>query len=179
MLTDPVSLSIAPASARLDTCELCATGPESLQAWIVVRHARGGSVQFAACARCGRAVRRIIAVAGGGRPAGRAQVAARSGIPPAEASVELAAIDLVGTPVLIHRFSEPFVSQDGTPYTVEAYGQERSDRTWIGWLEFVGQAGQTVRRTGRETTQSNREQLTYWATGLEPIYFKGALVRAS
>ena len=38
---------------------------------------------------------------------------------------------------------------------------------------------QTVRRSGRETTQSNREHLAYWATGLEPTYFEGAFSRAS
>jgi hypothetical protein len=179
MLTDPVSLSLAPVSARLDTCELCATGPESLRSWIVVRHARGGTVQLAACDRCAAAVRRIIDITSGASPAGPAQVATRTDAPRATASVELAAVDLVGTPALIHKFADPFVGEDGTPYTVMAYGQGRSDGTWIGWLEFVGRGGQTLRRSGRETTQSNREHLVYWATGLQPTYFEGAFSRAS
>ena len=98
MLTDPVSLSIASFAARVHTCELCATGHESLRSWIVVRRARGGTVQLAACDRCGAAVRRIMAVAGSGSAAGPAQAAARTEAPPITASVELAAIDLVGTP---------------------------------------------------------------------------------
>jgi hypothetical protein len=179
MLTDPVSLSIASASARRDVCELCATGSQSLRTWIVVRHARGGTVQLAACNRCSAAVRRIIAVAGGVSAAGPAHVAVGTDVTPETASVELTAIDPVGTPVLIHRFSEPFRARDGSIYTVMVYGQGRSDGTWIGWLEFVGQGGQRVRRTRRETTQSNQEQLFYWATGLEPLYFEGAFDRAS
>jgi hypothetical protein len=33
-------------------------------------------------------------------------------------------------------------------------------------------------RTERETTQPDKAVLEYWATGLEPIYFEGALARA-
>jgi hypothetical protein len=179
MLTDPVSLSIAPVAPRLDMCELCAHGPESLRAWIVVRHARGGTVQLAACDRCSAAVRRIIALAGSAGVAGPAQVAAKVQPPPTEARVELATVHLVGEPVLIHRYSELFQIEDGPTYIVRAYGQKRSDGTWIGWLEFTDVASGAVRRTGRETTQSNREQLVYWATGLEQVYFMGALDRAS
>jgi hypothetical protein len=179
MLSEPVSLSIAPLAARLDVCELCASGPEALRAWIVVRHARGGTVQFAACDRCAAAMRRIIAVAGGASAAGPAQVAARTDAPPVMAGVELAAVDVVGTPVRIHTFSEPYRAEDGVAYTVVVHGQGRSDGTWLGWIEFVGQDGQTARRTGRETTQSSQEHLAYWATGLQPSYFEGAFSRAT
>jgi hypothetical protein len=34
-------------------------------------------------------------------------------------------------------------------------------------------------RTGRETTQPNRDAVAYWASGLEPVYFEGAFVRAA
>jgi hypothetical protein len=179
MPTDLVSLSIAPVAPRLDMCELCAHGPESLQAWIVVRHARGGTVQLAACDRCRAAVRRIMAVAGSGGAAGPAQVAAKVNPVSTTARVELATVHLVGKPVLIHRFSEPFRIEDGPTYIVRALGQRRSDGTWIGWLEFTDVASGAVRRTGRETTQSNREQLVYWATGLEQVYLMGAIGRAS
>ena len=178
MLTDPVSLSIAPVSARVDTCELCASGPESLRSWIVVRHARGGTVQLAACDRCTAAVRRIIAVAGGASTSGPAQLVARTEPAPPAASVELAAVDLMATPALVHTFSDPFRAEDGTTYTVRVVGQGRSDGTWIGWLEFVGDDGHIARRTARETTQSSQEHLAYWATGLQPSYFEGAFSRA-
>jgi hypothetical protein len=35
-----------------------------------------------------------------------------------------------------------------------------------------------VRRSPVETTQPNREALTYWASGIEPVYLEGALERA-
>jgi hypothetical protein len=49
---------------------------------------------------------------------------------------------------------------------------------WEGWLEFQPLDGGLPRRTGRETTQPNRDALIYWASGLEPIYFEGAFERA-
>jgi hypothetical protein len=50
---------------------------------------------------------------------------------------------------------------------------------WEGWIEFHPANGSgSVLRTGRETTQPNLAALEYWADGLEPIYFEGALARA-
>ena len=106
-------------------------------------------------------------------------MAAGTDTPRVAASVELAGVDLVGTPVLIHTFADPFRAQDGTAYTVKVYGQERSDGTWIGWLEFVAQKSGAIRRTPRETTQSNREQLYYWATGVQHSYLTGAFSRTT
>ena len=57
-------------------------------------------------------------------------------------------------------------------------GSPRDDGTWEGWLEFDSiDAGATL-RTPRETTQPNRADLEYWATGLTPVYLEGALERA-
>ena len=179
MLTEPVTLSIAPVSARLDTCELCGSGPESLRSCVIVRHVRGGTVQLAACHRCDSAVRRIIAVAGGASAAGPAQLVPTTELASPATSVELAAVDVVGAPKLVHTFSEPFRGDDAATYLVRVVGQERSDGTWIGWLEFVADAGHTVRRTARETTQSSQEHLAYWATGVQPSYIEGAFSRAS
>ena len=78
---------------------------------------------------------------------------------------------------LIYEFLEPVRGPDGTLYDVRVRGREREDGTWEGWLEFSNPlAG--VRKTDRETTQSNLQGLQYWATGLEPIYLEGALDRA-
>ncbi len=66
----------------------------------------------------------------------------------------------------------------GAGYTAHVMGEEREDGMWEGWIEFLGWAGE-VRRTGRETTQPNREALVYWASGLEPVYLEGALARSS
>ncbi len=66
----------------------------------------------------------------------------------------------------------------GEEYTAHTYGEARADGKWEGWLEFHSAAG-APRRTGRETTQPNREALAYWASGLEPVYLDGAFSRAS
>jgi hypothetical protein len=70
-------------------------------------------------------------------------------------------------------------TEDGTLYAVLACGERRDDGMWEGWIEFqpIDPAGLPV-RTGRETTQPNRDALVYWASGLEPIYFEGAFSRA-
>jgi len=78
---------------------------------------------------------------------------------------------------LLHVFSSPLRdSTRGTVYIAEAWGTLRSDGHWEGWLRFISGDGDTL-RTDRETTQSNLEALTYWATGLEPVYLEGALRR--
>ena len=83
-------------------------------------------------------------------------------------------------PELIHEYSFVYRSDDGTPYVLRAWGESRSDGTWEGWLEFTPADGVgRERRTGRETTQPNRDAVAYWASGLEPIYFEGAFARAS
>ena len=79
---------------------------------------------------------------------------------------------------LIHEFVEPFRDPEGVLWDVRVLGQQRDDGTWIGWLEFENPV-KGMRRTERETTQSSAQGLTYWATGLEPVYLEGALNRAS
>lgn len=81
----------------------------------------------------------------------------------------------------ICEYSARFRDEDGTLYAVLAHGDLRSDGMWEGWLEFQPLDpvdGQVSLRTGRETTQPNRDALVYWASGLEPIYFEGAFDRA-
>src|SRR5687767_9952987 len=67
---------------------------------------------------------------------------------------------------------------DGTDYRARACGRERDDGAWEGWLEFVSLDRTLVWRTGRETTQPNRTDLMYWATGLSQVFLDGALSRA-
>ena len=81
---------------------------------------------------------------------------------------------------LIHEFTSEIPDADGHVYTARAMGRQRRGRTvWEAWLEFapVGGGGM-VRRSPVETTQPNREALTYWASGIEPVYLDGALERA-
>ena len=80
----------------------------------------------------------------------------------------------------IHEYTTEVADADGHAYTARAMGRLRAGRTvWEGWLEFspVGGRG-IVRRSPIETTQPNRDALTYWASGIEPVYLEGALERA-
>ena len=80
---------------------------------------------------------------------------------------------------LIQRYESRVEDAAGTGYEVSAHGAARDDGTWEGWLEFRPASGVgPARRTGRETSQPNREALAYWASGLEPIYLEGAFARA-
>ena len=63
-------------------------------------------------------------------------------------------------------------------YIARACGRECEDGHWEGWLEFVPLDGGVVIRSARETTQPNRMDTEYWATGLTPIFLEGALRRA-
>jgi hypothetical protein len=75
-------------------------------------------------------------------------------------------------------FDSEFVGPDQTMYRASACSHERPDHLWDGWLEFTPVSGGTVVRTGRETTQPNRDAVLYWATGLTTTYIDGALTRA-
>lgn len=78
---------------------------------------------------------------------------------------------------LIHVF-KTVVANGGREWTIEARGESREDGRWEGWLVFVPADGSPPLATPRETTQSNRQALEYWANGLEPIYLEGAFSRA-
>ena len=66
----------------------------------------------------------------------------------------------------------------GREYVARACGRECDDGHWEGWLEFVPLDGGVVVASARETTQPNRIDTEYWATGLTPVYLEGALRRA-
>jgi hypothetical protein len=81
------------------------------------------------------------------------------------------------TEVLIE-YDSLITADDGSRWVARACGRP-SGIIWEGWLEFVP-LDQELRpiRSRRETTQPNRDDLVYWATGLTPVYLKGALLRA-
>lgn len=74
-------------------------------------------------------------------------------------------------------FNDTIVA-DGVSYRARACGREMDDGRWEGWIEFESLDGSEVLRSGRETTQPNRTDVAYWATGLTPVYLEGALDRA-
>ena len=71
------------------------------------------------------------------------------------------------------------VKDGDTTYIVRICGEQRTDGTWEGWIEFhPTDTSKPVLRTRQETSQPNLAAIEYWADGLEPIYFDGALARA-
>jgi hypothetical protein len=75
-------------------------------------------------------------------------------------------------------FEAPVTDESGA-FHARVVGRRADDGMWEGWLEFdpLDRHGQTL--VGPvESRQPEREHLTYWATGLTPIYLEGALHRA-
>jgi hypothetical protein len=79
---------------------------------------------------------------------------------------------------VLTEFESSVRDENGREYIARACGRECHDGHWEGWLEFVPLDGGVVIRSARETTQPNRVDTEYWATGLTPIYLEGALRRA-
>ena len=75
-------------------------------------------------------------------------------------------------------FEASVYDENGREFIARACGRECADGHWEGWLEFVPLDGGVVIRSARETTQPNRVDTQYWATGLTSIYLEGALRRA-
>jgi hypothetical protein len=75
-------------------------------------------------------------------------------------------------------FTETVADEDGREFMAKACGTEAPGGLWQGWIEFTPIDGGTTLRSGRETTQPNRQDLAYWATGLTGVYLEGALHRA-
>ena len=67
---------------------------------------------------------------------------------------------------------------DGQEYRARICGRSASGGRWEGWIEFEPVAGGAAVSTDRETTQPNRADLSYWASGLTETYLEGALARA-
>ncbi len=156
-------------------CELCNSEATMPTMAIVVQHPRGGVVRLAACDWCVRALRRLSATTGG---SAAFVIGEAAGPPPTTLHAVPRGLEPAGPPILMMQMSQSMVDAAGTEYVVRAYGRGRSDGTWEGWLEFVSVATGAVLRTGRETTQSKREDVAYWASGLEPSYIRGAFARA-
>ena len=74
-------------------------------------------------------------------------------------------------------FNEPVTGEDGTRYAARACGRPMDNELWQGWIEFLPLDGGEPLRSPRETTQPNRVDTLYWATGLTPVYLEGALKR--
>lgn len=80
--------------------------------------------------------------------------------------------------VVLVEFADAITSEDGKNYTARACGSEMPDGRWQGWIEFLPIGDGEPVRSSRETTQPNRRDAEYWATGLTHVYLEGALHRA-
>jgi hypothetical protein len=75
-------------------------------------------------------------------------------------------------------YTDVMVMAETDRYAARACGAPADNGHWHGWLEFSDiDTGHTI-RSGRETTQPNRIDTLYWATGLTAVYLEGALQRA-
>jgi len=76
------------------------------------------------------------------------------------------------------KYQHAVVAEDGTVYEARACGGPMTGGMWQGWIEFVPLGDGEPVRTPRETTQPNRVDAEYWATGVTAVYLEGALRRA-
>ena len=75
-------------------------------------------------------------------------------------------------------YSDVVITAGSRRFTARACGAPVASGQWQGWLEFIDvDTGEAV-RSPRETTQPNRTDTLYWATGLTAVYLEGALNRA-
>jgi hypothetical protein len=78
---------------------------------------------------------------------------------------------------LIHQYST-LVELGGLRYVARVYADRQPGGLWEGWFAFFPLAGGETFVSDRETTQSKRDDVIYWASGITPTYLEGALQRA-
>ena len=67
---------------------------------------------------------------------------------------------------------------DDSAYVSESWASEMGDGRWEAWILFVPISTGRARRTDRETIQTNRAGIQYWASGVTSIYLQGAFARS-
>lgn len=154
-------------------CELCLEQGAELTDNVSIQDGAGRLTVFAACERCGRALRRVAAVIGPRSKSITAAVKPTVVVPTLEK--QLPAAD--GEPQLIQEFVEEVMVGDRR-YRPSVYACPRTDGTWVAWLVFTDESTSEMRNTDMESTQPTLDAVRYWASGLEPIYLEGAFDRA-
>ena len=79
---------------------------------------------------------------------------------------------------LVRQYTPPLRAARGARYVAQAYMAQQPGGLWEAWLVFFSLRTGNALATDRETTQSTREHVLYWATGLGRTYLQGALQRA-
>jgi len=175
VIDEQARLSLVAGGGGATSCELCTAQTVIPSTSVVIHHPRGGVVQLAACDWCVQAVRRISAATGG---QALFVLSTTAGPPPSVLPAAPRGVRPASLPVFILELTQHIQDSAGINYVVRVFGRERVDSTWEAWLEFVSVGAAIVLTTRVETTQSNREAVAYWATGLEPAYLQGAFARA-
>jgi hypothetical protein len=75
-------------------------------------------------------------------------------------------------------FENTVEDEEGRSHVALVVGERRDDGKWIGRIRFTPTDGSDPLETDRETTQPERDDLAYWASGLTYFYLEGALARA-
>lgn len=78
----------------------------------------------------------------------------------------------------VQQYTPILKAPNGERYVARAYMSQQPGGLWEGWLVFFSLRTRAALATDRETTQSTREHVLYWATGLGETYLQGALERA-
>jgi hypothetical protein len=81
-------------------------------------------------------------------------------------------------PEVLAQFDQPIQKPHGPAYRAQACGAPMPDGLWEAWIEFIPLDGGPPVRSPRETTQPNKVDTAYWASGLSVTYLEGALERA-
>jgi hypothetical protein len=79
---------------------------------------------------------------------------------------------------VILEFDATVSAETGRSYRARVCGDEMESGLWQAWIEFLPIGDGEPVRSGRETTQPNRTDTVYWATGLTPVFLEGSLRRA-
>jgi hypothetical protein len=78
----------------------------------------------------------------------------------------------------VQQYTPILKAPNGERHVARAYMSRQPGGLWEGWLVFFSLRTRVALATDRETTQSTREHVLYWATGLGETYLQGALERA-
>ncbi len=166
-------MSVLGHEPVLGSCDLCAEAPTELTDTVSIRRNNRAIAVLSACARCGRAARRISAIIGPNSTIIAAETGAAAVNPPEHHRAEIA-----GEPILVHEFTEQVLGE-GRPFLARIYASQRTDGTWVAWIAFLNQETGEMRSTSPETSQSKLSDVVYWAGGIEPTYLEGAFHRAT
>lgn len=78
---------------------------------------------------------------------------------------------------VLMEYGQPIVDEHAE-YQATVVGRRADDGMWESWIEFSPRNGGRVLVSGVESRQPERTHLSYWASGLTPVYLEGALSRA-